>query len=92
MAEPHPRQRGPPTGTARTKVIGAHLVEAHRTARAVLREHTDAQVGWTVANRAFVARPGAEEKKRELERIREDLYLEGARGDDLVGVQSYSSQ
>jgi beta-glucosidase len=72
--------------------IGARFVEAHHAAREVLREHTGAKVGWTVANRAFVARPGAEEKKRELEHIWEDLYLEGARGDDFVGVQSYSSQ
>lgn len=68
------------------------FVEAHHAAREVLRERTGAKVGWTVANRAFVARPGAEEKKRELEYIWEDLYLEGARGDDFVGVQSYSSQ
>ncbi|WP_181801978.1 family 1 glycosylhydrolase [Streptomyces shenzhenensis] len=72
--------------------IGARLVEAHHAAREVLRERTGAKVGWTVANRAFVARPGAEEKMRELEYVWEDLYLEGARGDDFVGVQSYSSQ
>ncbi|GKQ41962.1 family 1 glycosylhydrolase [Streptomyces sp. A012304] len=72
--------------------IGARLVEAHHAARAALRERTGAKVGWTVANRAFVARPDAEEKKRELERTWEDLYLDGARGDDFVGVQSYSSQ
>ncbi|MET8211219.1 family 1 glycosylhydrolase [Streptomyces sp. NPDC005373] len=45
-----------------------------------------------MANRAFAARAGAEEKLRELEHIWEDLYLEAARGDDFVGVQSYSSQ
>ncbi|MFH8492730.1 family 1 glycosylhydrolase [Streptomyces coeruleorubidus] len=72
--------------------IGERLVEAHHAVREVLRERTGAKVGWTVANRAFVARPGAEEKKRELEYIWEDLYLEGSRGDDFVGVQSYSSQ
>ncbi|WP_329445865.1 glycoside hydrolase family 1 protein [Streptomyces canus] len=72
--------------------IGVRFVEAHHAAREVLRERTGAKVGWTVANRAFVARPGAEEKKRELEYIWEDLYLQGARRDDFVGVQSYSSQ
>ncbi|MFI0821295.1 family 1 glycosylhydrolase [Streptomyces sp. NPDC021098] len=72
--------------------IGERLVEVHHAARTVLRERTGAKVGWTVANRAFVARPGAEEKKRELECTWEDLYLDGARGDDFVGVQSYSSQ
>lgn len=72
--------------------IGERLVEVHHAAREVLRERTNAKVGWTVANRAFVARPGAEEKKRELEHVWENLYLEGSHGDDFVGVQSYSSQ
>lgn len=81
----------PPLPTPDVK-IGERLVEAHHAVREVLRERTAAKVGWTVANRAFVARPGAEEKKRELEHVWEDLYLEGARGDDFVGVQSYSSQ
>ncbi|MGW2048255.1 glycoside hydrolase family 1 protein [Streptomyces sp. NPDC001858] len=83
-----PRPQLPAPDTA----IGERLVEAHHAAREVLRERTGAKVGWTVANRAFVARPGAEEKKRELEHVWEDLYLEGSRGDDFVGVQSYSSQ
>lgn len=72
--------------------IGERLVEAHQAARKVLHERTDAKVGWTVANRAFVARPGAENNKRDLEYVWEDLYLAGSRGDDFVGVQSYSSQ
>ncbi|WP_327674770.1 MULTISPECIES: family 1 glycosylhydrolase [unclassified Streptomyces] len=73
--------------------IGERLVETHQAARDVLRAHLPgAKVGWTVANRAFVARPDSEDKKRELEHIWEDLYLDGARGDDFVGVQSYSSQ
>jgi beta-glucosidase len=29
---------------------------------------------------------------RELRYVREDLYLDAARGDDFIGVQSYSSQ
>ncbi|MBK6013960.1 glycoside hydrolase family 1 protein [Streptomyces sp. MBT53] len=73
-------------------VIGERLVEAHQAARKVLHERTEAKVGWTVANRAFVARPGAENNKRDLEYVWEDLYLAGSRGDDFVGVQSYSSQ
>ncbi|MEU1166362.1 family 1 glycosylhydrolase [Streptomyces sp. NPDC005921] len=83
-----PRPQLPAPDTA----IGERLVEAHHAARKVLHERTGAKVGWTVANRAFVARPGAEEKKRELEHVWEDLYLAGSRGDDFVGVQSYSSQ
>ena len=72
--------------------IGRRFVAAHHAVRDIVRERTGAKVGWSVANRAFEARPGFEEKKRELEYIWEDLYLEGSRGDDFVGVQSYSAQ
>lgn len=72
--------------------IGRIFVEAHHAVRDLVRERTGAKVGWTVANRAFETRPGGEEKRRELEYIWEDLYLEGSRGDDFIGVQSYSAQ
>lgn len=72
--------------------IGRIFVDAHHAVRDIVRERTGAKVGWTVANRAFETRPGGEEKRRELEYIWEDLYLEGSRGDDFVGVQSYSAQ
>ncbi len=72
--------------------IGALFVKAHTAVRDIVRERTDAAVGWTVANRAFVARPGGEEMLRDLQWVWEDLYLEASRDDDFVGVQSYSSQ
>ncbi|MCX4647359.1 family 1 glycosylhydrolase [Streptomyces sp. NBC_01446] len=81
-----------PTLPAPDPEIGAALVKAHHAVRDIVRASTGAAVGWSVANRAFAARAGAEEKRRELEHIWEDLYLEAARGDDFVGVQSYSSQ
>jgi len=57
-----------------------------------VRERTGAKVGWTIANGALTATPGNEEKLAEVRYAYEDLYLEGSRGDDWVGVQSYSSQ
>jgi beta-glucosidase len=72
--------------------IGRRLVEAHHAVRDLVRERSGAAVGWTIASQALVARPGGEEKLRELQYVREDLYLDGAKGDDFVGVQSYSSQ
>lgn len=72
--------------------IGERFVEIHQAARDVVRERTGAHVGWTVANRAFTARPGAEDRLRKIRWDWEDLYLEGAKGDDFIGVQSYSSQ
>ncbi|MEW1840431.1 family 1 glycosylhydrolase [Nonomuraea angiospora] len=72
--------------------IGERLAEAHHAARAILKQHTGAAVGWTVACQALTATPGNEDKLREVRHVREDLYLEAARGDDFIGVQSYSSQ
>ncbi|MFI6744328.1 glycoside hydrolase family 1 protein [Nonomuraea sp. NPDC050451] len=83
---PRPVKPAPPVET------GRRLVEAHHAARDVLRERTDARVGWSVASRAFETRPGAEEVRRRLEYVWEDLYLEAARGDDFIGVQAYSAQ
>jgi beta-glucosidase len=72
--------------------VGLRLAEAHHAAREILKRETDARVGWTVANQALTATPGNEDKLREVRYIKEDLSLEAARGDDFIGVQSYSSQ
>jgi len=73
--------------------IGAVLVQAHRAAVDVLRQQTDAAVGWTIAQQAFqAAAPEHEDVLRRTNWVWEDLYLEGARGDDFVGSQSYTSQ
>ncbi|MGJ1428187.1 family 1 glycosylhydrolase [Clavibacter sepedonicus] len=72
--------------------IGAALVAAHRAAVPVIRRLTGAQVGWTVANQAFVALPGAEREHAALRHRWEGMYLEAAQGDDYIGVQSYTSQ
>jgi beta-glucosidase len=71
--------------------IGAVFVEAHHAVRDLVRS-VGAKVGWTVANQALTPTPGNEAKHAQIQHDIEDLYLEGARGDDFVGVQSYSSQ
>lgn len=68
------------------------LVEFHKAAVEVVREHSDAKAGWTVAQQCLVALPGGEEKHAELQWLWEDIFLEAARGDDFLGVQSYSSK
>ncbi|GAA4491521.1 glycoside hydrolase family 1 protein [Microbacterium panaciterrae] len=71
---------------------GAPLAEAHHAAREILRSRTDARIGWSVANQAFLASPGGEAKLLEVRHDWEDFYLDATSGDDFVGVQSYSSQ
>ncbi|MDP3951257.1 family 1 glycosylhydrolase [Microbacterium sp.] len=72
--------------------IGRMFARIHQGARDILRERTSAKVGWTVAAGALTAAPGGEEKLREIRLGKEDVYWEGSRGDDFVGVQAYSSQ
>ncbi|MFI6792093.1 glycoside hydrolase family 1 protein [Nonomuraea sp. NPDC050383] len=72
--------------------IGEALIAAHRAVAPLVREATGAKVGWTVANQALVPAPGGESKHAEAQHIWEDMYLEPARDDDFVGVQSYTSQ
>ena len=72
--------------------IGRVLIRAHQAAAKIVRSRSTAKVGWTVANQAFTVTPGAEDKHTEIQYIFEDMYLEAARGDDFIGVQSYTSQ
>jgi len=81
-----------PFGMLPDTKIGDRLIEAHQAVVPLLRQATGAKVGWTVANQALVPVPGAEAKHAEVQRIWEDMYLEPAREDDFVGVQSYTSQ
>lgn len=72
--------------------IGRAFVAIHRAAADIVRERTGAKVGWTIAAGALTAAPGGEEKLLEIRYGKEDVYWEGSRGDDFVGVQAYSSQ
>ncbi|MFI8778135.1 glycoside hydrolase family 1 protein [Brachybacterium paraconglomeratum] len=72
--------------------IGRVLIAAHRAAVPVLKESTGAKVGMAISAQAQEAAPGAEEKLAEVRYQWEDMYLEGCRGDDFVGIQAYSTQ
>lgn len=72
--------------------VGAKLIDAHRAAVAILREKTTARVGWSIASQALEnVATGNEELFEQISWIREDFYLQASRGDDFVGVQSYSA-
>lgn len=72
--------------------IGGKILEAHRSATILLKENLDGKVGMTVAAQALTPTPGNEDLFRKIKWTWEDMYWEGARGDDYVGVQSYTSQ
>ena len=81
-----------PTNGMPDQEIGDALIAAHRAAAPVVRRLTDALVGWTVANQALTPTPGNVDKHAEVQYLIEDKYLEVARDDDFIGVQSYTSQ
>jgi beta-glucosidase len=92
IADPEaPKQMGNGRGLPEPvpEVVEA-LVAAHGRAREIVGSLSGVKVGWTVANQAVEADPGCEEQARRYQHSREGQFLEVARGDDFVGVQSYS--
>jgi beta-glucosidase len=70
---------------------GRVLIEAHHAVRELLRERAPhLRVGWSVACQSFEPEPGAEDVCARLAHDREGRYLEAARGDAWIGVQSYT--
>ncbi|MFJ9588518.1 glycoside hydrolase family 1 protein [Streptomyces acidicola] len=67
------------------------LIQAHHRARETVKAiSSDIQVGWSVANQVYQALPGAEAVTAAYSHPREDVFIEAARDDDWIGVQSYT--
>ncbi len=69
-----------------------HLLEAHRAGAAAIRAHTHAPVGVTLALPDIQYEDGATPggTSLELESQINDRFFELARGDDFIGVQTYT--
>jgi beta-glucosidase len=71
--------------------VAAGLIRAHHAARAQLREqHPRLKVGWSVAMLTYQPEPGAEVAATAYAQPRQTVFLEAARDDDWLGVQSYT--
>ena len=67
------------------------LIDVHRASRAALREaHPKLAVGWGISVQDCQAEPGAEHVLQDYTHPRDEVFLEAARGDDWVGVQTYT--
>lgn len=67
------------------------MIAAHLAAVKAVRAIDPAiQVGWTIANQVYQALPGAEDVTAAYRHPREDIFIEAARDDDWIGVQSYT--
>ncbi|MFJ3666973.1 glycoside hydrolase family 1 protein [Streptomyces sp. NPDC090106] len=82
----------PPAGLPTPDEETTHaIIAAHHAAVKSLRgNHPDIKVGWTIANQVYQALPGAEQVTADYRHPREDVFIEAARGDDWIGVQSYT--
>ncbi|MFD7552513.1 glycoside hydrolase family 1 protein [Streptomyces sp. NPDC059578] len=82
----------PPAGlpTPDEDTTRAIIAVHHAASKAVKAVNPDIQVGWTIANQVYQALPGAEGVTAAYRHPREDVFIEAARGDDWIGVQSYT--
>lgn len=69
------------------------IMAAHRRAVEVVKAGTkDCKVGVTLAMQDIQAGPGGEEMAARMRHELLDVYLEKTKGDDFIGVQTYSRQ
>jgi beta-glucosidase len=67
------------------------LVAAHERAREILKAaRPDLQVGWSIAVQDYQPAPEAESAVAAFAQPRQGIFLDAARADDWVGVQSYT--
>ena len=73
------------------RAVNDILIDAHRKAGEEIRSGPgDAPVGLTLSMTDYQAVEGGEEKRDRIRRVMEDVFLEAARDDDFIGVQTYS--
>src|SRR5262249_18392076 len=76
---------------AARSVTGGNVLQAHRMGTVALKSGQGKfPVGMTVAMQEIEAIPGGEANAARASRESEEVFLEGARGDDFVGVQTYT--
>ncbi|MFI6317749.1 family 1 glycosylhydrolase [Nonomuraea sp. NPDC050556] len=76
---------------AQDEATAEAMIRVHRRAVQTVKLHAPrVKTGWSVANQAYQPMPGAEAVAADCRRPREDVFLEAARGDDWLGVQSYT--
>jgi beta-glucosidase len=70
----------------RETILAAH----RRGVETIKAQRGDCAVGLTLAMEDIQATPGGEETAARLRRELQDVYLEQTRGDDFIGVQTYT--
>lgn len=69
------------------------IIAAHQQAREAIKSvRTSLPVGLTIAMHDMQTLPGGEGMRDQIRREIQDIFLEAARGDDFVGVQTYTRE
>jgi beta-glucosidase len=80
-----------PIDYAYTKRGRETILEAHRLGfNAIKQVRGDCSVGLTLAMEDIQAVPGGQEMAMRMRRELQDVYLQACRGDDFIGVQTYT--
>ncbi len=67
------------------------MIALHQAVRRRLKErHPDILTGWGVSVQDYRPEPGAETVFAEYVRVRDEVFIEAARDDDWIGVQTYT--
>jgi len=73
------------------RMVAVHLCDAHRLAVEVIRNAAPGvPVGLTLSMTDYQPAPGGEIKLENIRRHAEDVFLDATKGDDFVGVQTYT--
>ncbi|HVM35647.1 MAG TPA: family 1 glycosylhydrolase [Actinomycetota bacterium] len=72
------------------ELVTSNYIAAHEQAREAVSRYTDAPIGMALAMADWQAVPGGEQELEKIRSIREDVFLESARADDYVGVNTYT--
>ena len=71
--------------------VGVHLCDAHRLAVEAIRTAAPGvPVGLTLSMTDYQPAPGGEQKLESIRHHAEDVFLDATKGDDFVGVQTYT--
>jgi beta-glucosidase len=78
-------------GVANWRGASSRLIDAHRRARAAIKElRPGARVGMTHSMQEWESNAGGRPAMEYARRQSEDIYLEAARDDDFVGIDTYT--
>ena len=73
--------------------VAGHFVDAHRAAVEVIRSAAPGvPVGLTLSMTDYQLLPGGEAKLESIRHHAEDVFLDAIKGDDFLGVQTYTRQ